>query len=341
MQKKDHYVIIGNGPAGNRAAEIFRENDKNARVTIISDEGFPFYYRYKLFDFLSGNITDDSLQVKKYLDYKKNNIRLRLGQTVTKIDPANRILFLKHMEKIGYTNLILATGGIRSIIPSLAGFEKYFSFMTSYNEALALKPVLDRIKKTIVIGGDLISIKFIKMLINMGKDVSFFLCKEGFWPIELTEKMSENIASRMEKEKIRTILDDYPVNIVQTGAGYEIITEKGKKIKGDIIFYFMGLKPDIAFIKGSGIDTAKGVLVDKYLKTNYKNIYACGDCAQIYNPEFKDYWISTGWDNATLQGETAALNLLGEHKIIKPVPQKILEVEGIKVNTSWWKEIQE
>ena len=77
--------------------------------------------------------------------------------------------------------------------------------------------------------------------------------------------------------------------------------------------------------------------MDDNLRTNYKDIYACGDCAQIYNPELKSYWVSIGWQNAELQGEIAALNLLGDQKVIKPLPKKVLEVEGIKVNTSWWK----
>jgi len=340
MSKNDHYVIIGNGPAGNKAAEVFRENDKNARVTIISDEGFPFYYRHKLFDFLAGNISDKSLQVKKHIEYKNKNIRLRLGQSVKKIDPDNRMLYLKHMEKVGYTKMLLATGGTHRIVPSLSGFEKYFTFMTGYNKALKLKPSLAKIKSAIVIGGDLISIKFTKMLVNMGKDVLFFLCSESFWPVELTKEMAESIALNMKKNNIGTIIDDYPANITLTGKKYKIITEKGEKSEADIIFYFMGMTPNIDFIKGCGIDTEKGVLVDEYLKSNYKNIYACGDCAQIYNPKLKDYWISVGWDNALLQGETAALNLLGEHKVINPMPKKILEVEGIRINTSWWKEMR-
>jgi len=44
-----------------------------------------------------------------------------------------------------------------------------------------------------------------------------------------------------------------------------------------------------------------------------------------------------GWHNAELQGRTAALNILGDNKVIKPLKQGVLEVEGLMVNTSWWK----
>ena len=97
MPKKDHYVIIGNGPAGNKAADVLRENDRNARITILSDEHFSFYYRHKLCDFMSGVIDEDTLKVKFYKEYKEKNIRLRLGQRVEKIDPDSKTLFLKSM----------------------------------------------------------------------------------------------------------------------------------------------------------------------------------------------------------------------------------------------------
>ena len=36
MPENDHYIIIGNGPAGNSAADYLREKDTTARISIIS-----------------------------------------------------------------------------------------------------------------------------------------------------------------------------------------------------------------------------------------------------------------------------------------------------------------
>ena len=87
MPKNDHYVVIGNGPAGNKAVDRLRAEDQEARVTIISDEAFSFYYRYKLPDFIADRISEDSLKARPYTIYKEKNIRLRLGQRVERIDP--------------------------------------------------------------------------------------------------------------------------------------------------------------------------------------------------------------------------------------------------------------
>jgi nitrite reductase (NADH) large subunit len=338
MPKNDHYVIIGNGPAGNSAADQLRERDSDARVTIISDEAFSFYYRYKLPDFIAGRISEESLKARPYTVYKEKNIRLRLGQRVERIDPDEKMLYLKHMEKVGYTKLILATGGSPRVPPSLIRFTDFFTFMTNYNDAVSIQPALTKAKEIIVLGGDLISLKFIKTLQNMNKKIHFLLSRNCFWPIDLTAKMADRISTSLKKKKIDALVDDPIAAITRQKNKLVLETGDGRKIQADMICSFLGLKPNIDFIVGSGIDTEKGVLVNEHLQTNYPDIYACGDCAQIYNPKLKDYWISVGRENAAHQGETAALCLLGAHKVIKPVARHRLNVEGIRVNTSWWKQ---
>ena len=72
------------------------------------------------------------------------------------------------------------------------------------------------------------------------------------------------------------------------------------------------------------------------LAAGFEGVYATGDCAQVYQPEIKDYWVSIGHDNAVSLGKTAALNLIGEK--IKAEPECIFDVQGFCVNCSWWME---
>ncbi len=54
MDSAPHYVIIGNGMAGNAAAAKLRERDAGARVTIISAGALLFYNRYDLTKVFNG-----------------------------------------------------------------------------------------------------------------------------------------------------------------------------------------------------------------------------------------------------------------------------------------------
>lgn len=339
MPKTDHYVIIGNGPAGNAAADALRESDKDARISIISDEMFTFYYRHKLPQFLAGAVDEDALKVRPYTVYKDNNIRMRLGQTVERIDPKSRTLFLKHMEKVHYTKLLLAVGGKPYVPPYLANQRQHMFLMSKYTDALQLKPRVQQAESILVIGGDLISLNVQKQLLAMKKKVHFILNPDSFWPLKLTPEIAAAIQGGLCERGVSSCETGDIASIEITKKNQlHATTDGGHSFTVDMVGCFMGMTPNIEFVIGSGIDTERGVLVDDHLRSNDKDVYACGDCAQIYNPELKDYWVSIGWHNAELQGRTAALNLLGDNKVIKPQKQSVLQVEGVKVNTSWWKE---
>lgn len=338
MPAQDHYVIIGNGPAGNAAADTLRENDAQARVTIISDEMFTFYYRHMLPDFIAGEVGDEKLKVRPYTVYKEKNIRLRLGQRVDRIDPETRTLYLRHMEMVHYTKLIVAVGGRPNVPPWLERYREHLTMMSTYQDAVGIRPLVEKADTVLILGGDLVSLSVTKHLQKMKKKIYFLLDGESFWPLRLTPEMKERISANLCKGKIDCMAGVAPASIEKKGAKFAVTMDNGEKLTVDLIGCFMGMMPNIGFILGCGIDTERGILVDDRLRTNYPDVYACGDCAQIYSPELKNYWVSIGWANAEVQGRTAALNVLGDNKVIKPIKKKALDVEGLKINTSWWKE---
>jgi NADPH-dependent 2,4-dienoyl-CoA reductase/sulfur reductase-like enzyme len=116
---------------------------------------------------------------------------------------------------------------------------------------------------------------------------------------------------------------------------YEIEVNS-KKIQAGMIGAFFGLVPDIRFLAGCGLRIDRGILVDEYLNAGFEGIYATGDCAQVYHPELGDYWVSIGHDNAVNLGVLAAMNLVGGKIRAEVEKERIFDVQGIKVNTSWW-----
>src|SRR5665647_3429632 len=67
--------------------------------------------------------------------------------------------------------------------------------------------------------------------------------------------------------------------------------------------------PNIGFLEGSGVKAGAGVLVDEYLRTNVSNIYAAGDCAEVYDINRRESRINFGWRSAIKQGQLAGENL--------------------------------
>ncbi|MEC4675661.1 MAG: NAD(P)/FAD-dependent oxidoreductase, partial [Nitrospirota bacterium] len=73
------YVIIGNGVSGVTAAAAIRKLDVEGKITLLTDEAYPFYSRIRLAEFLYGNADEKALIIKKDQWYEKNNIKLLLN----------------------------------------------------------------------------------------------------------------------------------------------------------------------------------------------------------------------------------------------------------------------
>jgi len=86
----EQYLIVGNGVAGTTAAEHIRKQDKKGSIVIVTDEGLPFYYRIRLNEYISGEVTEQNLIAKKEQWYKDQGIDLRLNTRIQWADPAKK-----------------------------------------------------------------------------------------------------------------------------------------------------------------------------------------------------------------------------------------------------------
>jgi len=69
------------------------------------------------------------------------------------------------------------------------------------------------------------------------------------------------------------------------------------------------------------VKTGAGVLVDEYLRTNVSNIYAAGDCAEVYDVNRRESRINFGWRSAMKQGELAGENMAGGGRSTSRTPR--------------------
>ncbi len=340
MPNQEHYVIIGNGPAGNTAAFTLRETDPDARITIISHENMPFYSKPRLLRYLAGEVKLLALTVKPTEEYLKNHIRLRLGQQVICIDPADQCLTFQHKETLHYTGLVIATGSRARLLSSMTPYAGCLQFVTAFHDIRGLKEKIDAGTDFFIFGGDLVGFKFVKLLAAMGKQVTLLLYPKAFWPFHLTDQMQDTIVDSLAPTGVEILTADDLDTIVPEQGRYHVTTRNGVEKQADLVFSFNGLIPEVDFARGSGLEIDHGILVDETMHTSVDHIYACGSCAQIYNPEINTYTTSIGWPNAVAQGEVAALNLLGECRKVQPAGRKYFDLAGVKIKTTWWEDFE-
>jgi NAD(P)H-nitrite reductase large subunit len=334
-----HYIVIGNGPAGNQAAFTLREKAPEARITIISGNVGGSFRPHLLPDFIAGKIPEESLFVVTPDRYKEKEITFRHGQRVVKLDPNEKTVILDHKEVISFDGLIIAVGGKPRIPEHLHSFEGLMLTLKTVEDAHVWISRLAGVDSILLIGGDLTSLAVTKALLHLQKKVYLMLTEHAFWPLRPDEALFAEVSDRLACRgvevlggEIRKIVPSPP------GDSFTVQFNHRPDLQVGLVGAFYGLSPEIDFLRRSGFRMDRGILVDEYLNTGFEGVYATGDCAQIYHPGLRNYWVSIGHANAVTLGKVAANNLLGGKSQVTVPTESVFELEEINVNTSWWME---
>jgi NAD(P)H-nitrite reductase large subunit len=336
---EQHFMVIGNGPAGNQTAFTLREKAPDARVTIISKNFGGSYRPHLLPDFIAGKIPEEALFVVTPDSYKEKNITFRHGQQVVKLDPNEKTVTLDHKEVIPFDGVVIAVGGRPRIPEFLRSFESLMLTLKTVEDAKVWISKLSGADSILLIGGDLTSLAVTKALLHLEKKVYFMLTEHAFWPLRPDEALFAEVSDRLACRGVEVLRGEIR-EIVSRSSGNSFTVRFGhqQNLEVGLIGAFYGLAPDIDFLRRSGFRLDRGILVDEYLRTGFHGVYATGDCAQIYHPGLRNYWVSIGHANAVALGQVAANNLLGGRAQVTIPTESIFQVEEINVNTSWWME---
>ena len=335
---EEHFIVIGNGPAGNQAAHTLSEEAPEARITLISRDHGSCYRPHLLPHFISRKMQEEAVYACPIDSYKPKGIKLRTGQQVISVNLKKREIVLEHKEVLTFTGLIIAVGGRPRIPENLLVFQDLMLILKTLEDAKVWADRLSRVDNVLIMGGDLTSFAVTKALLHLDKKIYFMINKDAFWPLRCNQTLLDEAANKLAQKGVEVLTGRHLKSIAHLSEHTYKVQIDDHNIQVGLIGAFFGLVPDIQFLVGSGLRIDRGVLVDEHLNSGFEYIYATGDCAQIYHPEIHDYWISIGHDNAVNLGRIAALNLVGGKVQAEVAKESIFDVQGIKVNTSWWTE---
>jgi hypothetical protein len=138
--------------------------------------------------------------------------------------------------------------------------------------------------------------------------------EKGFWSGVLPMPNAELISSHIREHYIDLREQEELAEIHDNGHGQveAVTTKKGERSSCDFVGLCAGVRPRIDFLKNSGIELDRGILVNRLLQTNYKDIYAIGDCAQQREPVGLRKPIEAVWYTGRMMGETVAQTICGK-----------------------------
>ncbi len=330
------HVIIGAGIAGVTAAVTIKKYDKDAEVVLIGDERFFPYKRYLLTEFLNNNVKDESIFYTSEEFFAEKGIRLRKGEPVKAVSSERKAIKFHHNEVMPYDKLLIATGGRPSLGPLLQSFRQHIQSYYSLEDALLVKKRLQTAEVCIVYGRGLSTLDLIRGLRNLGKRVFYITGGPRVEFPLITSEFDKDVHDFMLEQGIEIIVNDRIVGIETKEAKYHVYTMNKMELVGDIVFAWENYAPNLACLRGCGIEKKSGILVDQQLQTSIEDIYAAGDCVEVYHPGLKDYWVNFGWPNAAQQGEVAGKNMVGLSEVYKIKETIPFNLFGKPLKARWW-----
>ncbi|MFN8243728.1 MAG: FAD-dependent oxidoreductase [Ferruginibacter sp.] len=307
----EHIVIIGNGISGITAARHIRKlSDKH--ITVISSEADYFFSRTALMYVYMGHMKFDHLQPYENSFWSKNNIFLEKDYVVN-INPISETINLKSGIQVSYDKLIIATGSKSNKfgwpgqdLPGVTG-------LYSKQDLDYIEENTADCKRAVVVGGGLIGIELAEMLQSRNIAVTFLVREKSFWDIVLPSAESNMINRHIIEHGIDLKLETGLKEIVadENGRAKAVVTDKGEIIECQLVGLTAGVSPNIDFLKDSGIEIGRGIKVNRYLQTNFENIYAIGDCAEQHEAIGNRRPIEAVWYTGRMMGETVAQTICG------------------------------
>jgi len=282
----DHFVIIGNGAAGFRAAKALRRADSSAQISLFTQEPHPFYLRRQLGDFLAGNLTLTELIFQSRNAYRRERIDLFLATRITRVDPAAHEVVFASGQRVTYSRLLVATGTEAAPL-DLPGaeLEGVVRFDTLHG-VVEVREALKDVRRTVILDAGLVGLTLAQSLVGCGIEVTQLVDGPRYWPEMLDEKTSRIVEKLLEENGVVVRRQTTARAII--GAGKRAIgveTTAGDLLGAELVACGSRRRPAVGLVEGSGIEVGVGIRVDRRLRTNQPDVFAAGDVAEPVPPE--------------------------------------------------------
>lgn len=298
------YVVLGSSAAGVNGVRELRKLDQEAEIVLISkDEAI--YSRCILHKYLCGerDLKGISFVESDFADlYKVNWMK---GRTVTGLNAKEKLVILENGETVSYDKLLIATGS-HSFIPPIKNLKEATNAIGFRNidDIEVLKKVAKTRKHIIVMGSGLVGIDCTTGFLELGVKVTLVDMANWLLNKQLDERAAQTYIDAFQAEGI----DQYygvgvsEVILDENNEITEAILTDGTHLPCDFMVLTAGVRSNVEFLEGSGIETSRfGLVYDETGKTSDDDVYGAGDVSGT----------SPIWPVAVKEGMIAASNMVG------------------------------
>ena len=303
-------IIIGAGPAGVTAAETVRTFDRQAELTMLTDEPYLPYSPPAMADHFIYR-TDNHLW--RPADWAaQNGVNYLKGTKVVEIEPEAHRIRLASGETMSYDRLLIATGARLYAPVEGADLPGVYNFKSlSAAESLVDKVRCGQARSALIVGAGFIGMEIALLLRELGVEVTQVEMLDQVMATMLDQETASIALELMRSHRVNVRLNTKAQSFVGNGEAKGVMLESGERLQADLFIAATGVKPNLDLLSGTRIAYGRGITVDRYLCTTAPDVYAAGDCIETPNLVTGEIGLHAIFPNAVEQGQVVGMNMAG------------------------------
>lgn len=271
--------------------------------------------------------------------FAKSGINVKLNTRVEAVDVNNRVVRMAGGDIMPYDILVVATGA-ETFMPDIPGIDSEGVFtLKDLNDAIRIKSFLSdkNCRRAVIVGAGVIAMEMSEALRLRGMTTQIVYRRDlpvRAWSAEFSEMVLEEITA----QGVEFITGESPVAVERSSGSFPLrLVTDTLSLEGDIILFALGVRPNTALARDMGlaIGASGAVQVNFAQQTSLKDVYAVGDCGEVFNRVSRSWVNIPLGDIANKQGRVAGA-VIGGHAMSFPgiVGAQSFKVFGLEVATT-------
>ncbi|GBK64145.1 nitrite reductase large subunit [Paenibacillus macerans] len=277
---KEKLVVIGNGMAGISTVEQILKLTSKFEITVFGSEPHPNYNRIMLSYVLEGSKTIDDIILNDLNWYRDNGITLHTGTAVARIDKDTKEVVTEDGQRVPYDKVLIATGSTSFILPIPGSDKEGVVGFRDISDCEQMIQAAKTCRKAAVIGGGLLGLEAAKGLVQLGMDVTVVHLMEDLMERQLDHQAAGMLKAELERQGIKFKMGAQTTELLGGSRVSGLRFADGTELEAEFVVMAVGIKPNVAVAKASGIEVNRGIVVNDYLQTSLEGVYSVGECTE-------------------------------------------------------------
>jgi NAD(P)H-nitrite reductase large subunit len=325
------HVIVGSGTAGMNAITTIRQYDRGASEIVLVSAERP-YSRMVLPYYLQGAISESHVYTATPARLRELDVQTYFGRRAVQLDTQANVLTLDDGTVLPYDDLLIATGSspVRPPIPGADG-QGVHSFWTLEQAQGVIRGIRAGCHVAMV-GAGFIAFTILNALLSRGAKLTVVEIAPQVLP-RMIDQQGAALVEQWLRDRGVAIRTNAQLTAIEDADGRKRLRfQESEEVLTDLVIMATGIRANLGWLEGAGIEIGHGILVDERLRSSVSNVYAAGDVAEGRDIVTGETALHAIEPTAMEHGRVVGTNMAGQPLAYRgSLLMNIVEVQGLEI----------